>query len=315
MLRLLRPASRRAGAVRAALAAVPALVAWSGGPGGMAARAQQIVAPPAIYPADTWQGRSVATVRVLDTLDSSVQVLTIPVGQDATFRALTIHVGACRDRPATLTPDAAGWLAVRDTRQDGPGFNGWMLAGEPFLGVFQDPIYAVRLVGCAGDIVAPVPPPLAALAAAVAQQGDQAAPGTPVPGTPASGTSVPGAPVPGTSSGPGTSGPQVLTPPAATPVGQPAAASAPAVPAVRFGGAPLSLSPPDEDAPVPGAAARPSGAVSAGAAMQPAGRPMPLPPPTPFATGYAAPPRSPPASSAPSASQAQPGQPQSLLPP
>ncbi|WP_310888965.1 DUF2155 domain-containing protein [Gluconacetobacter dulcium] len=303
MLRLLRPASRRAGAVRAALAAVPALVAWSGGPGGMAARAQQIVAPPAIYPADTWQGRTVATVRVLDTLDSSVQVLTIPVGQDATFRALTIHVGACRDRPATLTPDAAGWLAVRDTRQDGPGFNGWMLAGEPFLGVFQDPIYAVRLVGCAGDMVAPVPPPLAALAAAAAQPGDQAASGSPVPGTPVPGTSDQGTP-----SAPGSSGPQVLTVPAAPPAGQPAAASAPAVPAARFGGAPLSLSPPDEEAPV-------SGAAPSGAAMQPAGRPMPLPPPTPFATGYAAPPRSPPASSAPAASQAQPGQPQSLLPP
>lgn len=295
MLRLLRPVSRRAGALRAALAAVSALVAWSGGPGGMAARAQQIVAPPAIYPADTWQGRSVATVRVLDTLDSSVQVLTIPVGQDATFRALTIHVGACRDRPATLTPDAAGWLAVRDTRLDGPGFNGWMLAGEPFLGVFQDPIYAVRLVGCAGDMVAPVPPPLAGLAAAETQPGDQPVPGTPVPGTSDQGTP----------SVPGPAGPQVLTVPAAPPAGQPAAQ-----PAARFGGAPLSLSPPDEDAPVSGAAPRP-----AGAAMQPAGSPMPLPPPTPFATGNAAPPRSPPASSAPTASQAQPGQPQSLLPP
>ncbi|MFT8645606.1 MAG: DUF2155 domain-containing protein [Gluconacetobacter sp.] len=303
MLRLLRPASRRAGAVRAALAAVPALVAWSGGPGGMAARAQQIVAPPAIYPADTWQGRSVATVRVLDTLDSSVQVLTIPVGQDATFRALTIHVGACRDRPATLTPDAAGWLAVRDTRQDGPGFNGWMLAGEPFLGVFQDPIYAVRLVGCAGDMVAPVPPPLAALAAAAAQPGDQAASGSPVPGTPVSAPADPGPPA-----GRGAAGPPGRPVPAAPPAGQPGAASAPAVPAARFGGAPLSLSPPDEEAPV-------SGAAPSGAAMQPAGRPMPLPPPTPFATGYAAPTRSPPASSAPAASQAQPGQPQSLLPP
>ncbi|MFT8422100.1 MAG: DUF2155 domain-containing protein, partial [Gluconacetobacter sp.] len=104
-------------------------------------------------------------------------------------------------RPATLTPDAAGWLAVRDTRQDGPGFNGWMLAGEPFLGVFRDPIYAVRLVGCAGDMVAPVPPPLAALAAAAAQPGDQAASGSPVPGTPVPGTSDQGTP-----SAPGSSG-------------------------------------------------------------------------------------------------------------
>ncbi|GAA4475840.1 hypothetical protein GCM10023157_05510 [Gluconacetobacter asukensis] len=287
----------------ATLAAVLAL-GWGSIPAG----AQEIVPSPAIYPADTWQGRTVATVRVLDTLDSSVQVLTIPVGQDATFRALTIHVGACRDRPATLTPDAAGWLAVRDTRQDGPGFSGWMLAGEPFLGVFQDPVYAVRLIGCAGDAVAPVPPPLAALAAATAPSDDQPVPGTqgadaPAPVTPASATPASGAPAPGA---------QVLTVPAAPSAGQPAVtpAPAPAAPVAHLGGAPLALSPPDESAPVPAAVPQPSGGTA-----PPVGRPLPLPPPVPFETGAAAPARPAPASSAPPASQVQPGQPQSLLPP
>ncbi|WP_343065452.1 DUF2155 domain-containing protein [Gluconacetobacter sacchari] len=271
---LRRPASRRAGAFHVPLAAMLVLAAWAGG-----ARAQQIVVPPPIYPADTWQGRSIATVRVLDTLDSSVQVLTIPVGQDAAFRALTIHVGACRDRPPTLAPDAAGWLTVRDTRQDGPGFDGWMLAGEPFLGVFQDPVYAVRLIGCAGDPVAPVPPPLAVLAAATAVPGDQAA-GAQGGGAPVSGPSPLAAPgssspaAPGSSS-PAASGPALPAAPAASPAGQPVIVPAAPVRAPALRGAPLSLSPPDD---------------SASVAPPAQSRPQPL-------------------------SQPQPGQPQSLLPP
>nr|WP_275943913.1 DUF2155 domain-containing protein [Gluconacetobacter takamatsuzukensis] len=302
-----RPASCRAVAFHVPVAAVLALAAW-GGP----ARAQQIVAPPAIYPTDTWQGRSVATVRVLDTLDSSVQVLTIPVGQDATFRALTIHVGACRDRPATLTPDAAGWLAVRDTRQEGPGFNGWMLAGEPFLGVFQDPVYAVRLIGCAGDMVAPVPPPLAALAAGAAGPGDRAA-GVQVPvpqgvGPQGAGSQGVGAPA-ATPSGPQPL--PLIVPPGGQPAAMPPAPAA-ARPVPPPGGAPLSLSPPDESGPV----AVPPPPPAAPAPPVATGRPMPLPPPVPFgADGTAGPSRSPPASVAVPASQAQPGQPQSLLPP
>lgn len=298
----LRPVFCRTGVFRASLAALLAVAAWDSG----VASAQQIVAPPAIYPADTWQGRSVATVRVLDTLDSSVQVLTIPVGQDAAFKALTIHVGACRDRPATLTSDAAGWLAVRDTRQDGPGFNGWMLAGEPFLGVFQDPVYAVRLVGCAGDMVAPVPPPLVALSTE-GQPGDQQ--GAAAQGSDASATGSAG-------SGPSASGAQKLTGPPAAPASQPMAVPAAPVRAAPLGGAPLSLSPPDESAPEPGTVSQPRVSTPVPAPSAVTGRPLPLPPPVPFGSdGAAAPYRSAPVATAPPASQAQPGQPQSLLPP
>ncbi|CAP54857.1 DUF2155 domain-containing protein [Gluconacetobacter diazotrophicus] len=165
------------------------LAVLSAVPVGIAARAAEMVPPPLVYPADTWQGRSVATVRVLDGLDSHVQSLTIPVGQDVTYRALTIHVGACRDRPATLVPDSAGWLTIRDTRQDGRGFDGWMLAGEPFLGVFQDPVYTVQIVSCTGDIVAPIPPPLT-VAATAAGQGAQAAPGVQVQGAQTQGVQI-----------------------------------------------------------------------------------------------------------------------------
>ncbi|MBB2202694.1 DUF2155 domain-containing protein [Gluconacetobacter tumulisoli] len=275
------------------------------------ARAAEIVTPPPAYPADTWQGRSVATLRVLDRLDSHVQILTVPVGQDATFKALSIHVGACRDRPPTLVPDSAGWLSVRDTHVGGAGFNGWMLSGEPFLGVFENPLYDVRMLGCAGDTVAPVPPPLTLPGAA---DGTGAAvPGTSGPETTPAGTGPTPSTVPAAGSTTGTPipvspspVPTSPVPPSPTPLMPPPSVPLPASPPVASGGvagqhvplpppvptmtdgggaAPLSLLPPPLPAPVPSAGQAP-GAVPASV---------------------------PPGQSRPD--QAQPGQPQSLLPP
>ncbi|ACI50891.1 conserved hypothetical protein [Gluconacetobacter diazotrophicus PA1 5] len=301
------------------------LAVLSAVPVGIAARAAEMVPPPLVYPADTWQGRSVATVRVLDGLDSHVQSLTIPVGQDVTYRALTIHVGACRDRPATLVPDSAGWLTIRDTRQDGRGFDGWMLAGEPFLGVFQDPVYTVQIVSCTGDIVAPIPPPLT-VAATAAGQGAQAAPGVQVQGAQTQGVQIQSTQVQGAQAG---------NPPGApTPQGPGAApAPAPASPP-QMSGAPLSLSPPpDEQAPASGAPPVVAGTglpVPTVAPSAIAGQHGALPPPVPYGAAGggggplplgppALPPPVPPTSAAPppgaSSATSQPGQPQSLLPP
>lgn len=308
------------------------------------ARAAEIVNPPLIYPPDTWQGRSSATIRVLDTLDSHVQVLTVPVGQDATYKALTIHVGACRDRPATLAPDAAAWVSVRDARQDGPGFDGWMLAQEPFLGVFQDPVYTVQLTGCDGATTAPTPPPLTppVTADATSAPGTGAAPGA-TPNT-APGAAPPGAAPPSAAPTaaappniPPSATPSVATPPTTPPAAVPSpAAAAPARPAAPApGGQPLSLVPPDEGdtSPPPSmpVASQPSSMPVAPPAI--AGQHQALPPPTPYqagtdgggGSGKGAPlsllppptpdtPQDQPAAPQPGPDQPQPGQPQSLLP-
>ncbi|WP_264784163.1 DUF2155 domain-containing protein [Gluconacetobacter azotocaptans] len=295
-------------AMRHAALTLPALLSVAALPLSPA-RAAEIVTPPPVYPADTWQGRSVATLRVLDRLDSRVQILTVPVGQDATFKALSIHVGACRDRPAGLVPDAAGWLSVRDTHLGGAGFDGWMLSGEPFVGVFENPLYDVRMLGCAGDMVAPVPPPLTAPEAESGAPPDGGVPGgTPAPGATPPGTASVG---PATGSAPG------------TPVSPPPVPSAPMPPAQQAR-APSSQAPASSPMPLTSPVA--SGSV--------AGQHVPLPPPVPTMTdGGGSAPLSllpeplPPAGQAPTAAsppvppgysrpdQAQPGQPQSLLPP
>ena len=120
----------------------------------------EALAPPAMYPATTWQGKGVAVVRVLDRLDAHVEVLSVPVGTMAHYKSLDITPGRCLQRPKTLSPDAAGWLELHDIHPNGATFKGWMLAAEPALGVLESAVYDVRMVRCEGNDVAPALPPL-----------------------------------------------------------------------------------------------------------------------------------------------------------
>lgn len=199
------------------------------------AHAAEWLAPPAMYPPDTWQGRSIATVRVLDKLDAHIQMLDIPTGQDVTYKSLTLHATSCLQRPPTLPADSAAWLEVHDAHEGMIPFQGWMAIAEPATGVFQNPLYDVQLAGCGGDAVAPVPPPLAV--AAVPQPGVD---GSPVPA---------GGSTPSPTPGPGiTDTPQPLSPtqaptttlPPPSPVSPPLPTRPPADPADE-GAAPLML--------------------------------------------------------------------------
>ncbi|MBS0960305.1 MULTISPECIES: DUF2155 domain-containing protein [Acetobacter] len=118
------------------------------------------LAPPAIYPADTWQGKSVAVVRVLDRLDAHVELVTVPVGTTGHYKSLDITPRRCLQRPPTLSPDSAAWLDLHDTRKEGAVFNGWMLEAEPWAGVFESAGYDVRMVRCEGQDASPALPAL-----------------------------------------------------------------------------------------------------------------------------------------------------------
>ena len=182
------------------------------------ADAPQWLPPPAMYPPDTWKGRGSTVVRILDKLDAHVQVLDIPAGQDATYKSLTLHARACLERPPTLAADTAAWLSVHDAHEGMMPFDGWMLRQEPALGVFQNPLYDVQVVGCGGADVAPIPPPLA-----VVQQ--QVAP----PVTPGAEST---APAPVTAAAPPPQGTTALPPPPPMPPPpQPVARPAAPVPA------------------------------------------------------------------------------------
>lgn len=161
---------------------------------GSVGRAAETLPPPAMYPAGTWQGKSVAVVRVLNRLDSAVGTVRVPVGGTTRYESLQIGVARCLASAPTLRTDAAAWMDVQDTRAEGPTFHGWMMEAEPALGVFESPLYDIRVMGCEGDDVAPLLPQL------------EHPPAPPMPGTRPEGEA--GAP----SSTPGTEG--TVAPPA-----------------------------------------------------------------------------------------------------
>lgn len=118
------------------------------------------IAPPVAYPSNTWQGKGEAVLRVLDKLESQVEVLTIPINTIRRYKNLIITVGRCLQRPPTLPPDAAAWLDIQDTLHNGRVFHGWMLAAEPSLGILEDPLYDVQVIRCDGNDLPPILPPL-----------------------------------------------------------------------------------------------------------------------------------------------------------
>lgn len=230
-----RPQGREAtGAGRGVLAGMGVLLAGAIGlAGGQGHAAGVGVAPPAVYPADTWQGKTVAVVRVLDKLDSHVEVLSVPVGGTAHYKNLDIGVVRCVARPPTLAPDAAAWLDLRDTHPDGVAFHGWMLAAEPALGVFESPLYDVRMIRCEGQNTAPTPLPLATPVVPVLPSATpQPAPGE---APAADGTQMLVAP-PGMQPTPGTTQPAPAPAPSSAPAAPPSAVSpqAPLPPPVPF---------------------------------------------------------------------------------
>ncbi|TLU73144.1 DUF2155 domain-containing protein [Lichenicoccus roseus] len=128
------------------------------------AHAAELVTPPTMYPPDTWQGKAQAVVRVLDKLDAHTETLTIEAGKSGTYKSLTITAQNCLVHPPGLSPDAAASIGVQDRHPDTKPFSGWMFAAEPYVDIFESPVYGVRLVACSGGDVAPAAPPLVAAA-------------------------------------------------------------------------------------------------------------------------------------------------------
>jgi hypothetical protein len=109
--------------------------------------------PPATPPAtaarpNIWVPAGSAKLVALDKVNAQATELTVKVGQSATFGSLTITVKACAIRPPDQPADATAYLHVTDSHPDSPGFDGWMLRGEPSVSMMQHPVYDLRVTGC-----------------------------------------------------------------------------------------------------------------------------------------------------------------------
>ncbi|QCE33533.1 DUF2155 domain-containing protein [Acetobacteraceae bacterium] len=124
---------------------------------------------PLIYPATSWEGRSIGEIRILDRVTSETKELEIPVGTTVTFHRLTLRLYACNQKPAGLPADTAIRLGLSEiplkTNEDGEvplqrQFEGWFLAAEPAVNIYPSPLYSIQAVRCTGEPVAPKLSPL-----------------------------------------------------------------------------------------------------------------------------------------------------------
>ena len=100
-------------------------------------------------PANPWLPQGSAIVQALDKVNAQTSVLTIRIGQTAQFGALQIKATACVIRPPDRPADAAAFLAITNQKDSAGDFSGWMLKSNPAVSMMHDPIYDVRVVGCA----------------------------------------------------------------------------------------------------------------------------------------------------------------------
>jgi hypothetical protein len=110
--------------------------------------ASEEVKPPDMSPPDAWLPKPQGSVRVMNKIDSTVQLVTLKVGETVTYQSLSLTLSGCFVRPQDLPEDAAAHLKIADSRPDAPGFDGWMLKREPALNMLQHPVYDVQLAGC-----------------------------------------------------------------------------------------------------------------------------------------------------------------------
>lgn len=102
-------------------------------------------------PAETqWVPATSAEIGVLNKVDGSTKILTIPVGGQATTGNVTIAVQACVVRPAGALPNAAVFVTLQtsDEPDDMPIYKGWVVRSVPGATDAETADTALRIIGC-----------------------------------------------------------------------------------------------------------------------------------------------------------------------
>ena len=92
--------------------------------------------------------RGTAVLLVLNKETAISHTLSVPVGNTASLGPLAITVRACVVRPPDMPSDAAAFLAIAGRTSGTSDYQGWILKNEPFLSMFQNPLYDVQVIGC-----------------------------------------------------------------------------------------------------------------------------------------------------------------------
>lgn len=97
--------------------------------------------------ADAYIDKQNAVIRIMNKAAGKVQVVTLPVGQDAQYEKLNMTVRSCKQTDPFDAEDF--FMFIEISKQDsGKIFSGWMSANEPGDNPLQNADYDVWLVKC-----------------------------------------------------------------------------------------------------------------------------------------------------------------------
>ncbi len=99
-------------------------------------------------------------LQALDKVTARISVLTLPIDGMVKFGTLEITGRACEKAPPEEPPENAAFLEIVEVRRDEQPhklFSGWMFSSSPGLSTLEHPVYDVRVLDCAPEVV-PAPP-------------------------------------------------------------------------------------------------------------------------------------------------------------
>jgi len=96
-----------------------------------------------------WVQMGTATLQALDKINARAATMVVKVGDTGHFGSLDIAVRGCFVRTPDRPADATAFLVIRDQRAETPAFNGWMVRSAPYMSMLANPIYDIRIAGCA----------------------------------------------------------------------------------------------------------------------------------------------------------------------
>ncbi len=111
-----------------------------------------VMLPRASVAAET-AAEPVAVMQGLDKITARVSRFDAPVGQVATFGALSIVVRDCEKSAPEEQPENAAFVEITENRtgeEKLPLFSGWMFSSSPALSALEHPVYDVNLLECKG---------------------------------------------------------------------------------------------------------------------------------------------------------------------
>lgn len=141
------PVAGNAGAGTAASAVAPSNVSAVGASASETAPAGDVA--PVLD--EKWVYGHVLELGVLNKVDGSTKILTIPVGGQAVSGDLSVSVQACVVHPPGTLPNVAAFLTLQSTNPaiiSAPIYRGWMVKSVPGAADVENADEAFRIISC-----------------------------------------------------------------------------------------------------------------------------------------------------------------------